>query len=241
MQGIHPETGVPTRWSLKPADTLGLIFWTREPTALIRDRELLRPYDVKIHMTVTGWHEVERGAPSLEQGAHLLRKVTEVYGTHNVTWRFSPIPLVNDVVQRFSQIARVAHRAGLKSAYVSFLQENDRVPETRTVEERRDLLNQISKISGFFFDLDVRLCNEDRLLAGVKTGPNLCSAVCAPPEVYALPGQGKPASEGCGCVFMVDPFTINESCQFFCTYCYASYKDSSPHKRNTIKLPQVSK
>ena len=56
-----------------------------------------------------------------------------------------------------------------------------------------------------------------------------------------LDSREKPPSEGCGCVLMADPFTINESCTFGCQYCYAADKSLAPKKRNTTKghLPVV--
>jgi Domain of unknown function (DUF1848) len=234
MMGFNPATGVPVRWSLYPEDTLGFIFWTRSPEALIRNAGLLREYKVKVHMTVTGWHEVELGAPSLEEGSQGLRGLVEIFGPSNVTWRFSPVPMVPDVRERFRKILDSAHKAKLRSVYLSFLQPNDRMPEIRTPEERYALLRDLADMAGEK-DIEVRLCNEDRLLVGAPKSPNLCSGVCAPPEDFQGVNLGVPPSEGCGCVLMVDPFSINEACGFGCKYCYTANQSSANHKRNTTK------
>jgi hypothetical protein len=238
MMAFNPTTGVPQRWSLAPEDTLGLIFWTREPGNLIRDAALLAPYKVKIHMTVTGWHEVERGAPGLVEGSIWLTMLAHAYGPENVTWRFSPVPMVPDVEERFAQILQSASQSHIRSVYMSFLQPNDRIPETRSPEERLALLGRLAEMAQAV-GVEVLLCNEDRLLATGNTHENLFSGVCAPPEDFQLGGRGKPASEGCGCVYMADPFSINESCSFGCLYCYVSDKGTAKNKRNTTKqLPQ---
>jgi len=227
MEGIHPTTGVPARWSLDPDETLGLIFWTRMPENLLRSAANLACYRVKVHMTVTGWEEVEHGAPGLEEGAQWLRRAVETFGAENVTWRFSPVPLVPDVQERFGRILETAAGVGLKSVYLSFLQANDKVPETRDHWEQRELLRALGERAAQQ-GVQVRLCQEARK---DDSGQVWRSAVCAPPEDW----QRKPSSEGCGCVHMVDPFTVNEACVFRCAYCYTANSASYPHKRNTTK------
>ena len=86
------------------------------------------------------------------------------------------------------------------------------------------------------YGIRVFLCNEDNTLQGVQNRPsNLSAGVCAPPEDFALPGFARPPSEGCGCVLMADPFTVNETCTMGCSYCYAADKTLAPKKRNTTR------
>lgn len=238
MMAIDPRNAIPYQWSLRPEDTLGLVFWTKNPSNLILDADLIKPYRFKIHVTATGWHEVERGAPQIDESATLLREAVREFGAGNVTWRFSPVPMVPDVAKRFEFLVSAAANAGLRSVYVSFLQTNDLMPETRTPDERRAVLERMDLIAGHY-GLRVLLCAEDRLLGGEEY-PNLGSGICAPPEDFSLPGMEKAPSEGCGCVLMADPFTVNESCTMGCEYCYAADKVYAPKKRNTTRsLPVV--
>lgn len=241
LVGFDPTHGVPARWSLRPDDTLGLIFWTKDPTNLILDNPQNRGYKIKVHVTVTGWKEVEKGAPSLREGANSLGMAASVFGPENVSWRFSPVPIVPDVVERFDTILAMAASHGLQKVYLSFLQNNDLMPETRTDQGRINVLTQIADRAERR-GVRVLLCNEDRFLLGhPDLHPNLGSGVCAPPEDFSLPGTSKPAAEGCGCVLMVDPFTVNESCTLGCKYCYAADKALSPKRRNTTqKLPVLN-
>jgi len=214
MLAFDPRTAIPSEWSLHP----------------------LRDYKVKVHVTVTGWHEVEKGAPSLQSGADKLAIAVDTFGSENVTWRFSPVPDVPDVVNRFSAILAMASHYGVKKVYLSFLQENDLLPETRSEQDRLNVLVQIAKAAQER-KVRVYLCNEDRMLAGHRNAhPNLASAVCAPPEDFTLPSRDVPPSEGCGCVLMVDPFTVNEACSMGCLYCYARDQSLSAKKRNTTRL-----
>jgi len=235
MIAIDPRNAVPYRWSLRPEDTLGLVFWTKDPKNLVVDAPWLRDYKFKVHVTVTGWKEVEKGAPSLQEGKIGLYVAARELGPENVTWRFSPVPMVPDVVERFEEIADMASEAGIRSVYLSFLQTNDLMPETRSPEERLNILVQAAEVAKAR-NLRVLLCNEDRLLLGHPDAhSNLGSGICAPPEDFALPGRDAAPSEGCGCVLMADPFTINESCSLGCTYCYAADKVYAPKKMNTTR------
>jgi hypothetical protein len=239
MTAFGPRSAVPARWSLAPEETLGLVIWTKNPTNVLRDRTLVADYRVKIHITATGWIEVEKGAPDMHESSALIYETVRAFGAENVTWRFSPVPLVPDVVGRFNRIAHTASYIGLDRVYLSFLQANDLVPEMRSDEERLTLLGQLGEI-GARRGIKVLLCNEDRLLTGGQAPRNVASGICAPPEAFAPPNLEKSPSEGCGCSLMVDPFTINESCAYGCHYCYASDKSLSDKKRNTTKgLPVI--
>ncbi len=240
MVAFHPQTGIPGHWSLKPETTAGMVWWTKNPSMLIKEHAMFAGHNLKIHCTITGWEEVEKGAPKTTDAAELLVKTAELFGADNVTWRFSPVPLVENAVKRFEQIARIV---GLNSdvdrVYLSFLQANDKVPETRSREERLGLITQFAEV-GHTYGFNVLLCNEDSLLQRVNGLPaNLSAGICQAPEDFGQEGHKRPPSEGCGCILMADPFTINESCTLGCTYCYASDKTLSDKKRNTTRTLPV--
>lgn len=239
MEGFDPRTAVPCNWSLKPEDTYGLVFWTKDPTNLILTRERLLKYPLVIHMTLTGWDEVEHGAPDMAEGLAIMANAISAFGHDRVVWRFSPVPATPDIVDRFETMARAAAFLGLKRVYVSFLQENDLMPEKRPSRVRVELLKQMSVRS---HGMKILLCNEDQTLAREsQLPPNLEMGVCEDgcrftDSVYHI---DRPRIEGCGCALAVDPFTINESCTMGCEYCYAADKSRSPSKRNTTRLRVV--
>lgn len=226
MVGIDPRTGLPDRWSLAREDTMGLIFWTRNSRNLIVNADRLKTayadpktgqVPIVVHFTLTGWHEVEKGAPNLGEGLALLQDTVAAFGAQNVTWRFSPVPMVSDVVERFEIIARKAADMGLREVFVSFLQENDRVPETRAPRVRSETLKLLA---GRAHGLKVLLCNEDRTL-DLRGVTNLDRGICESGKRfiqtdYQIDG---PKTEGCGCSLAVDPFTVNETCSMGCAYC----------------------
>jgi hypothetical protein len=242
MDAIDQRTSVPARWSLKPENTLGLMFWTKDPTNLFTESRL-KDYNVKVHVTATGWQEVEKGCPGVFESAILLAQAAKHFGSENVTWRFSPVPMIPnpssfDVVDRFRAIASVAADGGVNKVFVSFLQNNDLMPETRSFGEKLSILEKIATEADHR-KIKLFLCaDDDELLRDRKYTfhRNARLGVCAPPEDYGDDVQ----ADTCGCAFVVDPFTINESCTFGCQYCYAADKSLAPKKRNTTRsLPVV--
>lgn len=237
MIAFDPKTGVPSVWSLAPSDTLSLVFWTKDPSNLIASQLRLQPYNVVIHMTATGWREVEKGVPTIDEAGRLLVEACRAFSC--VHWRFSPIPLLSDqmVIERFKQLLDHAVRAGRSEVFVSFLQPNDMIPETRPAAARFELLNRLAEIANPA-GLQVLLCKDDRSLDDWQ-GARYGLAPCVPMSDFRAGGL---PLESCECVAMVDPFTVNESCQAACDYCYAGDKGLAVRKRNSIKgLPIVSR
>jgi hypothetical protein len=237
MLGWHPEQMIPYRWSLKPDDTLGLIFWTKDPTNVMFEGLQDRGYKVKVHVTVTGWEEVEGKAPPIQKAATTLAMAYKLLGENSVIWRFSPIPMLpqDELIRRFHLILARTSDYQVKRVYASFLQVNDLIPETRSESERLNILIQMGEVAQQY-GVKVLLCNEDQLLVeNPNLHPNVGSGVCAPPEDFALPKRAKPPSEGCGCVLMVDPFCANESCSVGCNYCYVADRSMSPRRMDSGK------
>lgn len=224
------SSGVPSIWSLSPASTLALVFWTKNPSNLIASQLRLEPYKVLVHLTATGWREVEQGVPTIDEAGRLLIEAVKAFGL--VRWRFSPIPLLpaQMVVERFKYLLEYAHRAERKDVFVSFLQPNDTLPETRGVAERFELLNRLAeaaKPAG----IEVVLCKDDRSFDDWQ-GARFEISPCAPASDFM---RGAVTLESCACVAMVDPFTVNEACSYRCQYCYAGDKTLAPRKRNSVR------
>ena len=251
MLAFDPRNATPGHWSLRPEDTAALVFWTKDPKSLVEgyDRDIRKygEYDIKAHVTITGWREVEHGVMATDDACRWTEGVASRFGPQNVFWRFSPVPILPDYlginrpdlgiegdgwINRFEHIAK--RLQGLTTqCYISFLQPNARIPETRTAEERVRILRVLANLAAPY-GIEVILCLEDH--TPLPSYPNLRAGVCVPPESFRHPTD---KVESCGCVPMVDPFTINEACTLSCDYCYTLDTTSNPHKRNTTRLPIV--
>jgi len=226
MVAFDPKTTAPKVWSLQPEDTLGLVFWTKNPTNLISGKKILSKYSVIVYVTATGWSEVEKGVPTIQESGDLLVQTAKVF---KVRWRFSPVPLLPtpEVLHRFQNLLSYATRAHMTQVIVSFLQPNDRIPETRTPQERFDLLNTLAN-EARKFGIEMILCADDQSFLGWP-GALFKMDACVSPEDF----EGKVHLERCGCVSMTDPFTVNEACSYNCLYCYSGNKSLSSCRRDT--------
>jgi hypothetical protein len=216
--GFDPCTGMPDRWSLSPEDVLGLIFWTKDPRNLLKDREILRPFKTVIHFTITGWSEVELRVPSLESSLALLPPLIESYGLGSVTIRYSPIPQQKSALDRWPKIAEGLVSVGVREVYLSSLRYGLSVTDLGV--PLFEAISYLSKVAG---PLGLKLlgCADDEAL-------DLPVGVCESGDRF-LPNLKR---DSCGCAKVVDPFTRSESCSFGCKYCYASRPSA---RRNIIK------
>lgn len=235
VEAFDPRTGTPSWWSLKPEDTHSLVFWTKNPTNLLKHWKKLRPYHLVVNVTITGWSEVEHGVPPTEEVLQVYKSLAHRIGRSHLVWRFSPVPVVRDVIDRFEQIAS-ALKGYTKVVYLSFLQTNDRIPETRGRPTRVGVLEYLDVVASSK-GIQIQLCRDDRPL---WASPRLDAmrGVCVPP--VSLHGGPRPESETCGCSVMVDPFSFSEHCTMGCEYCYVSDRNLGGGKKNTTRsLPVV--
>lgn len=230
VEAFDPRVGTPSWWSLKPEETHSLVFWTKDPTNLLKSLRALRSYHLKINFTITGWTEVEHGVPSTDEAIRLYQTLSRRVGRKKVSWRFSPVPLVRDVVDRFDHIAHEL-KGYTKSVYLSFLQSNDRMPETRGRPVRVGTLERLASVAASH-GIQVLLCNDDRPL-WKSSRLEALRGVCVSPE--SVNGGPMPEAEKCGCSVMVDPFSFNEHCTMGCEYCYVSDRTLGGGKKNTTR------
>lgn len=237
MLAVDQRTALPSRWSLLPEETLGLVWWTKNPRNLIDNHQLLKPYRNIVNVTVTGWTEVEKGAPDINEGTALLVEAAKTFGPENVVWRMSPVPVLDDsdVRHRYSYIASHARNAGIRKCFVSFIQSNDMMSDPRSDLHKAWLLEWMQVTNS---SVEIVVCNDD---AGIYKSSSrvyrTTAGICVDPASFE---GGVDKTDGCGCAMMVDPFTINESCTMGCRYCYAADKTLSDQKRNTTRhLPIV--
>lgn len=239
MVAFDPRSAFPYKWSLKPEDVLGLVFWTKNPGPLAAWARLNRSrYRMRAHVTITGWHEVEWKVPPVSEVVEHTRRLSDVVGPDRVVWRFSPVPMLPEaeVVDRFRHVAEQLDWY-VKNVYVSFLQENDRMPERRTPEQKLDLLVKLSAVAKQH-GIMLHVCREEAIvLPGVVRHEGqpvyVQHGVCEDGSSFGCPVP--PPKEGCGCALAVEPFTINEACTYGCQYCYSADESLSDLKRDTTK------
>lgn len=223
FDGFDPvHSGVPRSWSLLPEDTQELIFWSKNPSSLVKDSDLLFPYvgKVGVHITCTGWgNKVERGVPDYREVLPLLQPLIEVYGTEQVTWRISPVP--EGDVSLLLPLFDLAAKTGIERVFCSFLQENAVMPRILFPNEKEENTKALTAW-GRERGMQVSFCYDDRMFAPGVVG------VCSPPSTPETP------TDACGCSLAVDPFGIHESCIYNCRYCYVTTPQLGPKRHNSL-------
>lgn len=82
------------RVSLAPEDVDCLVFWTRNPRAILeREAELrARGYPFIVQVTITGYpRALEPGAPDREEVAATLHELAARIGSRRIAWRYDPV------------------------------------------------------------------------------------------------------------------------------------------------------
>jgi hypothetical protein len=203
--GFDSRDVLPCVWSTKPEDTLEWVFWSKNPSQLLKHRHLLNEYEFTLNFTLTGWEEVEHGAPNLERGLDLLCKSVDSLGPSRVIWRFSPIPL-DMPLDRFEAVCKRVSEHGLHRVFLNFLDDNSYVPETRSMDAKRKLLLSLKAI-GETHGIVPLLCANNQDPIPCERG--VCSV--SPGSEERMP---------CGCTHSVDAFAMNAPCAYRCGYCY---------------------
>lgn len=82
------------RVSLLPEDVDCLVFWTRNPRAILeREAELReRGYPFIVQVTITGYpRALEPGVPDVEEVAATMRELASRIGKRRIAWRYDPV------------------------------------------------------------------------------------------------------------------------------------------------------
>jgi hypothetical protein len=84
------------RVSLKPEDAEFLVFWTRDPKALLNAPDVLETYSFYIMTTLTGYPKIlEPNVPPQDDVINTMKALSTRYGKSKVIWRYDPILLTS--------------------------------------------------------------------------------------------------------------------------------------------------
>ena len=242
----HPFTARLERVDLLGPEVAGIVFWTRQPAALLPHLdELRRLYQdrLRLQVTLTGLpRELEPRAPREAEVVESLRRLSLILGPERLTWRMDPI-LFSSIsppewwLETFSRLsARLEGR--VREVTISWLDLYSRARrnllvleslglrlQNPTRDDRQQLLDQLAERAAAH-GLPLCACCEPEMLEH----PALRPAACLDPAWFEaqnglLPGAlgSQPTREGCACCQSRDVGIYN-SCAFGCRYCYANAK-----------------
>ncbi|RMG60172.1 MAG: DUF1848 family protein [Deltaproteobacteria bacterium] len=230
----NPFNGREKEVSLRRDDVLLFVFWTKNPSRLVRDlpRLLGKGYRCVVHVTVNGYPPViEKSIPPASDVASSLRALSRILGREKVFWRFDPLlpgESPDETLQRFQAIADlIGESAGriYTSAYQPYRKTLGRL-EKAGVDPRGPVsleaafkVREEARRRGIpLFSCCSPLLSEAGIAQGACIDGEYLSKIF--PDVK-IDKRNNPTREGCLCTDSRD-IGFYRTCRGGCIYCYAS-------------------
>ena len=235
------NAGQVSRVTLTPDIVDCIVFWTKNPEAMIPWLDRLEKYHYYFQFTLTPYgKETEAHLPGKAKIIDTFRRLSDRLGAYKVVWRYDPIFVntkytVSYHVEHFGIIAN-ALRGYTEKATISFIDMYSKTernmsgqkPEAISQETKREIARQLADTAREN-SLAIETCAQDIELCqyGITRAKciddNLVSRI-----IGCLIDIRKDKSQRreCGCVASVDIGAYN-TCLHGCLYCYANHSHSA--------------
>ncbi|POA23613.1 MULTISPECIES: DUF1848 domain-containing protein [unclassified Pseudomonas] len=248
-----------SRVSLLPADVDAIVFWTRNPKALIQSLDVLDKLGLKYYFqyTITGYpRSLERSVPKPLDAIRMFIQLSELIGKEKVIWRYDPILLsnfvdLNEHKRLFGKIAGLlAGRTDrVVISFSDFYKKTERNLNAVDGLIYSDIVDESSKLLDLSrymatvansYGMQIQSCAEvvDTTEADVPHGRCIDNELLR--DVFGLTLSDKKDQgqrDACGCVKSVDIGAYN-TCLHECSYCYATFNKEMVLKNRRSHDPQ---
>ena len=239
------------RVSLNVSDVDVIIFWTRNPTPLMKDLDKLDALGYKYYFqfTITGYQKtLEKSTLNFYKAIEIFKKLSLKIGREKVIWRYDPILLSNvtpfeEHIELFNKIASFLNGYTTR-VVISFADLYDKVNRNlkkldsldyQDIASNQELCIELVKR---LYDIsqnnniDIYTCAESFDLSnyGIKKGKCIDDGLIKDifnVDVSSMKDPGQ--REHCGCVKSIDIGMYN-TCMHGCRYCYATFNENLAHK-----------
>lgn len=241
--------------NLSPNMVDGIVFWTKNPTPMIKRLNELENYTYYFQFTLTPYGEdIEPNLPSkkrviIPEFIELSNKI----GAERVIWRYDPILLnpeytVQNHIRYFEALAKIL-KGSTKKCIISFIDMYRNTTnnvkkirlETIKYEDMIRIAEAFSEIAKTY-DMELCTCSESIDLSQY----GISHAHCIDKDLFEClvecklkldkdPNQRKE----CGCAASIDIGAYN-SCKNMCRYCYANYNANTVNKNYNCHNPKSS-
>ena len=215
-----------------------IVFWTKNPAAMLNRVGELDAYKYYFQFSITGYgKDVEAGLPDKQKVIiPTFQKLSAMIGKEKVIWRYDPI-LINEKyteeyhIRAFTKIAE-ALKGCTTRVVISFVdlyaktQRNTKDLHIKDIgqDEMREIARKMAVIA-HQSGMEIESCAEliDLEDVGVKHG--CCIDKNLIEQIIGCPLNGKKDKNQrpeCGCFESVEIGTYN-TCRNGCRYCYANY------------------
>lgn len=243
---------------LSPEVVDGIVFWTKNPTPMLKRLEELEKYNFYFQFTLTAYGpEVETGLPSKNEVIiPSFRRLSKEVGKEKVIWRYDPIFLNETYTVDYhfkyfevlaSKLAQYTEKCTI--SFLDFYRNTERNIKPLhiqpvTEEQQREIVEKlvgIAKRYNLCLDTCAESCDFGTL--------GVFHACCIDKERFERIGKCKLNVEKdknqrseCGCAASIDIGAYN-TCQNGCLYCYANYSSTSVNNnsgKHNLKSPLLS-
>lgn len=227
-----------SRIDLSPRVVDCIVFWTKNPAAMLGRLEELAEYSYYFQFTLTGYgRDVEPGLPDKRRVLiPTFRKLAEQIGRERVIWRYDPIMISGTYtadyhLKAFGEIADSLkdHTERVVISFLDFYAKTQRNmkgldPEELNGERMRSIAGAMAEIAGRNH-LRIETCAEMTGMEdlGIAHGSCIDKTLVERIAGYELKaGKDKNQRPQCGCIESVEVGTY-DTCMNGCKYCYANF------------------
>ena len=249
---INPFGGQVYRVSLRPEDCLAIVFWTRNPTPLIRHLDFLRRegYRFYFHFTINDYPKfLESHSPPRHTVINAFKRLSNLISPEFTLWRYDPI-LFSKVttesyhLEKFDSLSRQLE-GYTNRCYFSFVdfygkternlrrieQEHNLSFHRPAIDEQKHLAHQLREIASARGITMYSCCHDNLIGYGIEKAHCIDANLVAQlrPDVKAHPHLS-PTRQDCGCAKSFDIGSY-DTCPYGCVYCYANNSRDAARKR----------
>ena len=225
--------------NLAPDVTRGIVFWTKNPTNMVKYLPELSDYMYYFQFTLTSYgKDIEPNLPSkTDELIQTFKRLSAILGRERVIWRYDPI-LINEKYTtdyHFRAFATIAKKlsGSTKKVIISFIDIHYRNVKTNLKmlslkdfkdEQKEEFVRKLVAIA-HLYNLDVESCSGRLDLQHLGVKPARCIDYRLFEELLGCElkaGKDKNQRPECGCMPSIDIGVYN-TCLHGCKYCYANY------------------
>ncbi len=241
---------------LTPYQVDAIVFWTRNPKPLMKYLDELnkRGFNYYFQYTITGYpRELEKHTPHPMKAIDTFIELSEKIGKEKVIWRYDPIIFTEytpfeEHIRLFEKISQHLENKTNK-VVISFADPYKKITKKLESVQYQDILENKSKLYELVKQISeiaksrnmfVESCSEEIDLdyCGIKHGKCIDDELIEKLFNTNLHiGKDKNQRKECGCVQSIDIGMYN-TCSHGCTYCYATFSDSTVEKNKLLHNPQ---
>jgi DNA repair photolyase len=213
-----------------------IVFWTKNPAAMIPDLEKLYGYNYYFQFTITPYaNDMEPGLPAKEEVIETFKRLSNMLGAHRVIWRYDPV-LVNAQYGENRHIESFAAMAKALSGFtekcvISFVDTYPKMlrrmegsgPYELSLEAKLEMAKAFAKAAGENA-ICVEACAEEVDFSGCGIGKAKCIDGQLAERIAGRPvavKKDRSQRKECGCAASMDIGAYN-TCLHGCLYCYAN-------------------